>query len=129
MRINLQQAKTEIETCSIIRSEIQVVDHLELAFEADACEWWICTCIARLSTGRNKQRACLKQSTDIIQRLDELNQVIIKTEQWVPQELVRSAANQRNDEHYFAQRNIPAAGFKNQVKNAFYKEQNNKNEA
>ena len=76
---------------------------------------------------RNQHLACLKQSTDIIERVDRLHQAIIDTEQWVSQELTRVTANQRNDEHYFAQRTIPTAEFKNQVKNAFYKDRANKN--
>jgi|GEM_PF-5456809 len=74
----------------------------------------------------NTYLACMQQSTDIIDRLDEFSQTIVGCERWIAEELVRISHNYFLDEQYFAQRGIATAGFKNQVKISFNKDHANK---
>lgn len=76
---------------------------------------------------KNKHSSCLQQSTDILNWLDGLTAMVADTEQWTAKDLICINNNLSITERYFAQRGIPTAGFKNQIKSAFNKDRSQKN--
>lgn len=76
---------------------------------------------------QHKQLSSLQHSTNIFELLDYAEQSIKEIEQWVKEQLAHVHTIMRVSEQYFARRGIPTALFKNQIKNAFYKEQSNRN--
>jgi hypothetical protein len=76
---------------------------------------------------QRKQLSSLQQSTNIIGLLDFGEQSIKEIEQGVQEQLTHVHTIMRVSEQYFARRILPTSLFKNQIKNAFHKDQSNKN--
>jgi hypothetical protein len=71
---------------------------------------------------RNKSLISLQQSSNIIEQLGMASQLIAETKQWAQNQLINNHKKMTLSENYFAKRQIPTTGFKNQIKSAFNKE-------
>lgn len=65
----------------------------------------------------------LKLTTSLMDQLNFFYDFSLQDEQWIQDHLVRISYNLSLAEHYFARRGIPTAGFRNQIKSVFNKEQ------